>query len=159
MRLYHTSYMIIESPDVKFSRKYLDFGEGFYLTAIKEQAIKYAERFILRGKRAFLNEYELNDNLEAFNVLKFDLYDGKWLDYVSKCRKNLPVEYYDVIIGGVADDKVFRTIDLYFAGEMSKEDALKRLKYEKPNNQFCIRTQDVIEKNLVFIKSEEVSYG
>lgn len=35
MTLYHASPYIIESPDVSHSRDFLDFGKGFYLTAIR----------------------------------------------------------------------------------------------------------------------------
>ena len=59
MRLYHASTSKIEKPDVLHSRDKLDFGKGFYLTAIREQAVRYAERFTRRGKDAFINEYEL----------------------------------------------------------------------------------------------------
>ena len=34
MRLYHSSNMVVEHPDTQHSRKYLDFGRGFYLTTI-----------------------------------------------------------------------------------------------------------------------------
>ena len=53
MRLYHASTSIIEKPDVLHSRDKLDFGKGFYLTTIREQAVRYAERFTRRGKEAF----------------------------------------------------------------------------------------------------------
>lgn len=42
MRLYHASTSIIEKPDVLHSRDKLDFGKGFYLTTIREQAVRYA---------------------------------------------------------------------------------------------------------------------
>ena len=61
MRLYHASTSIIEKPDVLHSRDKLDFGKGFYLTAIRKQAVRYAERFTRRGKEAFINEYELDE--------------------------------------------------------------------------------------------------
>ena len=32
MLVYHGSIHKIEFPDVKFSKKYLDYGQGFYLT-------------------------------------------------------------------------------------------------------------------------------
>ena len=37
--------------------------------------------------------------------------------------------------GGIANDKVFRTVDLFFAGDITKEEALRRLLFEIPNNQ------------------------
>ncbi len=63
------------------------------------------------------------------------------------------MEKYDIIIGGIADDKVFNTLDLYFDGLISKLEALDRLKYEKPNHQLCILNQAVIEKGLKFVDS------
>ncbi len=41
MRLYHSSNMRVELPDTQHSRKYLDFGRGFYLTSFYEQAVRY----------------------------------------------------------------------------------------------------------------------
>ena len=61
MEVYHASTIGIEVPDTLHSRSYLDFGVGFYVTTIYEQAVKYAERFTRRGKTAFINVYELAD--------------------------------------------------------------------------------------------------
>lgn len=113
MKLYHASTLCIKKPDVLHSRDKLDFGRGFYMTSIREQAIRYAERFTRRGKEAFINEYELND-------------------------------------------KVFNTIDLYFVGVITKEEALGRLKYEKPNHQICILNGQMIDRHLHFIKAEKI---
>lgn len=63
---------------------------------------------------------------------------------------------YDIVEGGIANDKVFNTIDLYFSGAMSKEDALGRLAYEHPNHQLCILNQDVRLHHLHFIGAEEI---
>jgi len=54
MRLYHASPAIVEHPDVLHSRENLDFGRGFYTTALREQAVNYAERFLRRGDDAYL---------------------------------------------------------------------------------------------------------
>ena len=80
-------------------------------------------------------------------------YDEDWLDFVTECRAGHILGDYDIIIGGIADDKVFRTIDLYFAGDISKQECLKRLIYEKPNNQICIRSQAVLDNCLTFKQS------
>ncbi|UKK74632.1 DUF3990 domain-containing protein [Segatella bryantii] len=85
MRLYHASTSIIEKPDVLHSRDKLDFGKGFYLTAIREQAVRYAERFTRRGKEAFINEYELDEETLDFTIKSFPSYDEEWLDYVAIC--------------------------------------------------------------------------
>lgn len=36
--LYHGTYLAIQNPLAKIGRKNLDFGPGFYLTRIEEQA-------------------------------------------------------------------------------------------------------------------------
>ena len=114
MKLYHASTLCIEKPDVLHSRDKLDFGKGFYLTAIREQAVHYAERFTRRGKDAFINEYELDEETPDFITKSFPSYDEEWLDYVAVCRKGeMPEQTYDAVSGGVANDKVFNTVDLY----------------------------------------------
>lgn len=159
MKLYHASPFVIEKPDVYHSREHLDFGKGFYLTSLSDQARKYAMRFLLRGRKAFINEYLLDDELTGFNIKMFEKYDGEWLDYVGKCRKGIQDEPFDVVEGGIANDKVFNTIDLYFAGTMSREDALGRLTFEHPNHQLCILNQEVINSHLHFISAEELTIG
>ena len=155
MRLYHASTIRIELPDVQHSRPNLDFGCGFYLTAMRSQAESYAERFKRRGKPAVLNEYEWDEDLSGFNVKRFEAYDEEWLDYVTACRKGLtPPQHYDAVEGGVSNDKVFNTVDLYFAGIITKQEALGRLRYANPNHQLCILSDALIERHLHFIKAE-----
>ena len=157
MKLYHASTVAVEHPDVVHSRPNLDFGCGFYLTAMHDQAVRYAERFTRRGKPAFISEYELDDEVSDFVVKRFEGYNEEWLDYVAVCRHGgTPEQQYDAVEGGVANDKVFNTVDLYFAGVISKQEALGRLKYEKPNHQICILNQQMLERHLRFVKAEEV---
>ena len=75
----------------------------------------------------------------------------EWLDFVSECRAGRIQGNWDIIRGGIANDKVFRTLDLYFSGDIGKEDALRRLVYERPNYQICFRTQLAIDKCLTYI--------
>lgn len=157
MKLYHASIIAVDHPDVLHSRPNLDFGRGFYLTAMYDQAIRYAERFTRRGKPAFVSEYELDEDLGNFAVKRFDGYDEEWLDYVAVCRHGgLPEQKYDAVEGGIANDKVFNTVDLYFAGVITKAEALGRLKYEKPNHQICILNESLLKSHLHFIKAEKV---
>ena len=135
MKVYHASMVRVEHPDVLHSRKFLDFGQGFYVTTLREQAVKYAQRFIRRGKEAWLNVYELDEQLitSSYSLKEFEKYDEEWLDFVVACRKGNVVGDYDIIQGGIANDKVFRTVDLFFAGDITKEEALRRLLLEIPN--------------------------
>ena len=63
MILYHSSDISVTKPDTAHSRDYLDFGKGFYLTSIHEQALRYAQRFIRRQREAWLNVYEFDFDL------------------------------------------------------------------------------------------------
>lgn len=158
MRVFHSSTLTVEHPDMSLSRNFLDFGRGFYLTTMRQQAINYAERFRLRGKSATLNVYILDEAIHTDCKIKtFLRYDEEWLDFVMACRRGEDASDWDIVIGGIANDRIFRTIDLYFAGDMSKKDALKKLVKEEPNNQICIRRQDLIDRYLHFLSSEELS--
>lgn len=68
MILYHGSYLEIKSPDLEHSRKNLDFGCGFYLTPIYEQAVKWCEKFKRRGKNGIVSRYEFDES--AYQELK-----------------------------------------------------------------------------------------
>ena len=93
----------------------------------------------------------------GYVIKSFPTYDEEWLDYVSVCRRGQqPAEVYDAVSGGVANDKVFNTVDLYFAGVISKEEALGRLRFEKPNHQICILNGEMLDKHLHFIKAERI---
>lgn len=50
MILYHGSFVVVNQPDLVHSRKNVDFGKGFYVTPIFEQAEKWCNRFKRRGK-------------------------------------------------------------------------------------------------------------
>lgn len=153
MRYFHTSNIVVSKPDVCHSRKHLDFGMGFYLTPLEQQARDYGQRFIRRGEPAIMSVFEFSDEIANVNRKVFLAYDGEWLDYVVACRKGLLHQYYDVIEGGIADDNVFDTVDLYLQGVYTREQALDQLQWKKPNYQLCITSQRVIDQYLQFIKS------
>lgn len=63
---------------------------------------------------------------------------------------------YDIVMGGVANDRVFDTIELFFDGLIDKVVALQRLQYHQPNYQICIRTQVIIDRYLHFMGSKTI---
>lgn len=156
---YHGSYLKVEKPDIYHSRDSVDFGKGFYITSVKEQAEKWAARFRRNNGKGIVSVYEfdlVSVEKNGYKIIKFDGYTEEWLDFIISCRRLTNSEKTDVIIGGVANDKVFNTIELFFDGLIEKSEAIKRLKYEKPNLQICIRNQKVIDEYLTFVKSEEL---
>lgn len=156
MRLYHSSDMSVSSPDIIHSRNYLDFGKGFYLTSFHEQAVRYAQRFLRRQKEAWLNSYELEFEPSEWKILEFDSYDRNWLNFIANCRAGKDTTDFDIVIGGIANDKVIQTLDRYFEGELSENETLGLLKYEKPNIQYCIRSQKMLDECLKYIESRQL---
>lgn len=158
MIVYHGSLEEVVSPDVYHSRDNVDFGKGFYLTPIKEQAEKWAMRFKIRKGCGVVSKYEfdIKNCKNTFQISEFEEYTEEWLDFVTACRSVTDKSTYDVVIGGVANDKVFNTIELYFDGLIEKREAIKRLRYIEPNRQICILRQEIIENYLHFLGSEEV---
>lgn len=154
MKVFHGTTLIVDTPLVGVGRNNLDFGEGFYLTSIRQQAIEWAQRPINKEKPQYLNCYELDIceiSKNNYRYLKFGSYDDAWLDFVIGNRHGEMLwECYDLVEGGIANDRVFNTIELYDAGLITRDEALIRLQYEKPNNQICLIRQELIDKFLVF---------
>ena len=141
MILYHGSYLAIENPDLLHSRPNLDFGKGFYLTSIREQAVKWCGKFVKRGKQGVISNYIFDEELfQRLKVLRFDSYSEEWLEFILACRSGKDSSDYDAGCGGIANDQVFNTVELYFENLIDKTEAIKRLRYEKPNMQIAFRT-------------------
>lgn len=157
MILYHGSNQIIKNPNISFSQLYLDFGKGFYTTTFIEQARKWALRQALRyGKTPTLNIYKFT-NSTNLKILSFQNEDEKCLDFICACRRGEEINNkYDLIIGNVADDDVFKTIDMYFKGFWDKKKTIEELRYYKMNNQYCFVNQTVINNNLLFLNAESL---
>ena len=65
-------------------------------------------------------------------------------------------EEYDIVIGNVADDDVFKTVDMYFRGLWDKAKVLDELRYYKMNNQICIVNQATLDRLIAFKNAYEV---
>lgn len=163
MIVYHGSTQIVKTPLVNIGRRNLDFGQGFYFTDIEEQAISWASRPLNAQKTQVINVY----NLDAEAIITTDIaykrfvaYNGEWLDFVVANRRGEQLwREYDVIEGGIANDRVFNTIELYSNGLIDKQTALQKLQYEKPNNQICILKQSVADCYLHFIEAKIIREG
>lgn len=155
MKLFHGSICTIPNPDIHHARKYLDFGPAFYLTSFQAQAEKWARRQAMRHTTLpVINLYVLDDDLTGYNALSFEGTNEAWLDFVCACRRGEKLYVnYDIIKGPVADDDVFKSIDLYAKGIWTKERTLAELRYSTPNDQIAILSQDILNTKLHFTQS------
>ena len=92
--------------------------------------------------------------IQDCQCLKFDFYNEAWLDFVVASRNGMkPWAQYDVVEGGVANDRVIDTVELYTIGILDKASALGKLSEHQPNHQICILNQMVVDRYLVFVES------
>ena len=160
MIVYHGSIEEVVKPEVNRSYRNLDFGQGFYVTTVKEQAERWAKRKADLSKLSVgvISVYELSDDCSAFKVKNFADDMDSWLDFVCACRDG-ETEYqkYDIIKGKVANDKVYRVVDMYRRGIWDKERALLEMKVYDTYDQIAFISQDALDNCLIFKNSIEVS--
>ena len=158
--VYHGATQVIDTPLCKFGRPKLDFGQGFYVTDLKEQAIKWAQTVALkRGEKPLLNIYQLDrDSIIAEARCKlFTAYDKDWLDFIVGNRQGKnPAKDFDYVEGGIANDRVIDTIKFYISGIMDENSTLRQLAFHKPNNQICILNQELLDNYLKYVRTVSI---
>lgn len=74
-----------------------------------------------RIRLGIVSEYSFGDSsISDVKVLTFKSYSEEWLDFILQCRTCKDATDYDIVIGGVANDRVFNTVELYFDGLIDK---------------------------------------
>lgn len=160
MILYHGGTEAVMQPDCKKGRPDLDFGQGFYVTLLQDQAEGFARRKARdRKSKPVISVYEFDYEaaIKDCAYLNFEFYDEAWLDFVVDSRSGLkPWIDYDIVEGGVANDRVIDTVELYTIGILDKASALGRLSEHQPNHQICILSQAILDKYLKFVEVIEL---
>lgn len=155
MILYHGSNVVVEKPEIIRNEIGRDFGFAFYTTDIKEQAIRWAKRKAMIQERRYKEkvepciscyEWKKEQSYASLCIKEFDGACMEWLDMVTKCRSEVDFHHsYDIVIGKIANDNVGETVSYVLQGIMRKEDAIKRLQFEKINNQIAFCTDTALE--------------
>lgn len=118
MILYHGSNMKIESINLAMCRPYKDFGRGFYLTDMKEQSERMAQRVArIYGGSPVLNVFEIQDGFTR-----------------------IP----DIVIGPVADDNMALLFRQYENEVIDFETLLKGMIYKETSSQYSFHTEKSI---------------
>ena len=151
--------MAVRKPSLRPGRSNADFGKGFYTTTNPEQAERWAHIKQEReeASRAVVSVYEFDDALldnTDWKIRHFDCADEPWLHFVTDCRKSRGHDY-DLVLGPVANDKVFTTVNLFESGVLSAEAAILQLKAYKTYDQLSFHTARAIGP-LRFVEAYEV---
>ena len=153
MKLYHGSNMSIGEIDLKRGRRGKDFGQGFYLSADRNQALMMAERTVDREEsgEATLTTYLFDDSIlfepSDLKVKVFENYSKEWAEFIIKNRNNKshqPTHYYDIVYGPIADDKVGLQISRYQLQYIPMEELIRQLSFLHPTFQYFFGTERAI---------------
>jgi len=138
--------MPIEEPRLLDQTRGLDFGSGFYLTTREDQARRFSQSIIQRRKIGIptvsIYEYDEDGAKQTLDIAVFPEANSEWLEFIRDNRlKNYSGKQYDVIIGPVANDRIFPTLQALIVGQFTVEAALMAIKPYKLFNQYCFTTE------------------
>lgn len=166
MTLYHGSNLEIDVIDLNKCRPNKDFGKGFYLTDIPEQAMRMARRVsLIYGGNPIVTCYETDLDIlmnSSLSIRKFDRPDIQWATFVMNNRSgksidvNSPecnlVNQYDIVIGPVADDDMALLFRQFEEGFIDIGILTREMTYKKLTSQYSFHTQRAV----VLLKKEGV---
>lgn len=152
--LYHGSNTEIEKIILSRCNPNKDFGRGFYLTHIEEQAMEMAKRRtrIAGTGVPIISKYAFDESLldsAELKVKRFDEPCKEWALFVMANREATQTGYrhdYDIVTGPVADDGVAFQLERYARKIITIETLVEELTYRKLNWQYFFGTELSISK-------------
>ena len=152
MILFHGSNVKIDNIDLAKCRPYKDFGSGFYLTDIPDQAKRMAAlvaRLYKGIPEVSAFDFDLDEAHEAALKIKvFDAPTYEWAKFIMQNRdieKPQPSHDYDIVIGPVADDAISRLLRLFVENMISDEQLVRELTFSKFTIQYFFHTEAAIK--------------
>ena len=156
MKLYHGTNIQFNEVNLKRCRPNKDFGQGFYLTDLKQQALLMAQRRCdIEGTGTpFVLEYEFDEKYLSDGSLSVKVFTNvceEWAEFIltnRQRRKKNPQHSYDIVIGPIADDGVVFQLNRYQQKMIDLPTLVKELTFKKLNNQYYFGTP----KSLTYLK-------
>lgn len=156
MILYHGSNVAVKQVDLARCKPDKDFGRGFYLTDILQQAEQMALRRtrIMDAGTPVISRFEFDEALLAaddLNVKIFERPSEEWSLFVLRNRETSATGFkhgYDIVIGPVADDGVVYQLERYTHGIITLEKLTEELTFRNLNRQYYFGTKRAITKLL-----------
>ncbi len=141
LKVFHGSDRPVITPDLSYCSKYSDFGQGFYVTNSRKQAIEWGFKRTT-GATFAVSCFELTFD-KTLTVKEFAKPDIEWLELIVRGRngEHLP---YDIIIGPVADDNVRKALDVYANMNLP----ITEEETKKSDSQFAVEFKQEIIKML-----------
>lgn len=156
MKLYHGSNIVVDCPEINKGKPFKDFGQGFYLSDTKEQALEMAQRVVERvgaGLSPVVSSFEFDESVMTDGSLKvkcFETYTEEWAEFVLRNRdRKTPQPYHDynIVYGPIADDGVVRQMRRYEMGAITLSELMQELQYPpKITFQYFFGSEKALEK-------------
>ncbi len=159
MLLYHGSNTDIKVINLDMCRPFKDFGRGFYLTVLKEQAEKMARRVArLYAGTPVVNVFEIDDDFLAVSGLCVKDFgketSEEWARFVMNNRNRKYKDFenpecnfdnkYDLVIGPIANDDMAVLFRQYENGMISFENVVSGMIFRETTNQYSFHTEKAI---------------
>ena len=152
MKLYHGTNTDIQTIDFNKCNPNKDFGQGFYLTDIKEQAILMAKRRvrITNIGTPVVLEYDFDINSLADGQLQVKIFDKpseEWALFILANRKSSSTGFkhnYDIVIGPIADDGVVFQLERYEHNLITLDALVRELTFRELNKQYFFGTNKAV---------------
>ena len=159
MILYHGSNLNIVNIDLSKCRPGKDFGKGFYVTELREQAEKMARRVArISGGGPVVNVYEIDDRFLDTPGLKVRNFgadaSAEWAVFVMNNRSRSFKDYaspecnkdnkYDIVAGPIADDDMALLFRQYENQWIDFDALVKGMTYRDTTNQYSFHSERAI---------------
>lgn len=161
--LYHGSKSGIQGPIAPVSRVHCDFGKGFYMGTDRAQPLT----LICNYPNAKI--YTLNLDLSNLNILNIEkgldwalliAYNRGKMESVKDSQLYRRLESlskgYDLVIGYIANDRMFVVLDRFFNGEITDTALIHSLSALKLGKQYVALTEKAC-KNIKIVDVQELS--
>ena len=158
MILYHGSNVEISRVDLSLALPYKDFGKGFYLTSMRDQAERMAKRVSrFRGGVPTITAYEAPDDILQQGNLNVRIFNGatiEWARFVINNRNqgfadlaspecNMDLKY-DIVFGPVGNDDITFLLEQFTHGYISEERLRDGLEFKKASDQYSFHTERAV---------------
>lgn len=166
--LYHGSKSGIKGNIAPISRNRCDFGQGFYMGTDRTQPLT----LICNYENAKL--YTLKVNLSGLKILNIELgidwallvaYNRSKMDFIKDSaiynRFKTLADGYDMIIGYIANDRMFTVLDRFFRGDITDVSLINSLSALKLGKQYVAITEkacsqiQILEETVLSSKDRE----
>jgi len=158
MLLYHGSNQEIDMIDLNCCKPYKDFGRGFYLTTLEQQAELMAKRTArIFGGTPFVTTYTFDEASllsTSLSIKTFSEPNEEWAMFVLNNRNRDFQNHsdlnsnqdnkYDIVTGPVANDDIALLFRSFINEQIDVTALVKGMNYKNLNDQYSFHTDHYV---------------